>query len=373
MARLFGAAILAAIGGAVYFWILAITIIGFCPSERTAEFFFDLQVSPIGLARHWLGIPWENGPLLVVMCNFLFWPTVAMTAVMPGLRAVFFALMGIYYGCAAALWFVSDCWGDGLRILVKSPLMVATWCAVYLAGQLVFWMLVLLVWKKQRGAPAAPRRRWYQYSLRTVLVLVILVSIAASWFAVKTHPARRQRAAVEAIKELGGWVKYDYETKEEPPGPPWLRKLLGDDIVSDVVAAGELKSDAALAHLKTFTQLKELHLLGPQITDHGLEHLEGLRRLDLLEFTHTQVTDAGLEYLKGLTQLWQLDLSGTKVTDAGLEHLKGLAQLHSLDLMSTQVSDEGVNNLRQALPNCDITWHRPPLEQPQSPADADPQ
>ena len=31
----------------------------------------------------------------------------------------------------------------------------------------------------------APKRRWYQYRLRTLLVLVVLASIGMSWFAVK--------------------------------------------------------------------------------------------------------------------------------------------------------------------------------------------
>jgi len=49
-------------------------------------------------------------------------------------------------------------------------------------------------------APARPRRRWLQYSLRTLLVFMVLASVPMSWLAVKMHHAREQREAVEAMR-----------------------------------------------------------------------------------------------------------------------------------------------------------------------------
>jgi hypothetical protein len=84
-----------------------------------------------------------------------------------------------------------------------------------------------------------PKRRWYQFSQRTLLVLVLLVSIGLSWLGIKMNQARRQREVVKAILEAGGAVYYDYEYKQsgnpEPPAPAWLRKLFGDDLFRDVV------------------------------------------------------------------------------------------------------------------------------------------
>ena len=56
-----------------------------------------------------------------------------------------------------------------------------------------------------------PKRRWLQFSLRTLLVFVTLSAVACSWFVVKMQQVRRQREAVKAIMEAGGWVWYDYE------------------------------------------------------------------------------------------------------------------------------------------------------------------
>ena len=56
-----------------------------------------------------------------------------------------------------------------------------------------------------------PKRRWYQYSLRTLLIFVTLFAVACSWFTVKLNQARKQREAVEALTKLGCRIGYDLE------------------------------------------------------------------------------------------------------------------------------------------------------------------
>ena len=68
-----------------------------------------------------------------------------------------------------------------------------------------------------------PKRRRFQYSLRTLLLFMLLVSIGLSWFTVKMQQASRQREAVEAIRELSGWVGYDTGIR----APKWVRDLFG--------------------------------------------------------------------------------------------------------------------------------------------------
>jgi len=135
--------------------------------------------------------------------------------------------------------------------------------------------------------PSKPRRRWFQYSLRTLFVLVTVLCV---WLAVTANRARKQRAAVGVIEGLGGRVYYDYEEsdpvrwmlipagaikKPQPPGPVWLRELIGEEYFVSV------------------TQVYFSH--------------------------NTQITDAGLEHLRGLTNLRQLLLACDKLTYEGVK------------------------------------------------------
>ena len=288
-------------------------------------------------------------------------------------------------------------WHKGYAVLI----------AVAVVG-LVF--VVMLLWL---GVALVAHLR-FQFSIGSLLILTVAVAIPSSWLAVEMKAAKEQQEAVKEITKCGGHFLYDcnlddtdqYIPTAQPPGPPWLRKVLTDDFFQAVVRV-DIDSyeitDAGLARLAGLTQLRELlldnaqitdaglaHLAGltrlellwldtPETTDAGLAHLAGLTRLKFLTLWHTQITDsglahlarltqlqwldlgsthnitdAGLAHLAGLTQLQQLDLSDTPITDAGLAHLARLTQLQHLGLIGTRITDAGVAKLQDALPNCQI-------------------
>ncbi|MGO8751436.1 MAG: hypothetical protein ACLQNE_36275 [Thermoguttaceae bacterium] len=205
---------------------------------------------------------------------------------------------------------------------------VASMVAVLLF--LLLWFVVALVF------------RWrFQYSIRTLLLVMLLASIGMSWVAVKMQGSRKQRGAVEAIQKLRGGAWYDYEFVRwgvplrtvPPPGPAWLRKLLGDDVFTDVVA---------------------VTLTGTEVADDRLEALDHLTQLKWASLCYTNITDMGLKHLRGCNQLQGLILSHTRITDEGLEHLGGLTELRDVGLNGTQVTDEGIRRLQQALPRWSV-------------------
>ena len=232
---------------------------------------------------------------------------------------------------------------------------------------------------KPDQAPSPRKRRWFQFSLRTVLIVVTLLCIGpGGYVAHEQRKARKQKAAVEAIEKLGGYVHYD---KELPVRSAMLRQILGkhsygkarlvglrDIQVSDadLVHLAELKNltdlwlddthvtDAGLVHLDGLRTLRFLSLDNTQVTDAGMVHLAELKNLEFLLLDFAQVTDAGLVHLAELKNLTLLSLRDTQVTDAGLVHLAGLKNLKKLSLFSTQVTDAGVAELQKALPGCNI-------------------
>ena len=154
------------------------------------------------------------------------------------------------------------------------------------------------------GAPSmnlAPKRRWYQFSLRTLLVVVAAIAAALGYF---SERVRTQRAAVAAIREAGGSVTYDWEYRDpqsaeewldsldrEPPIPKWVTEYLGDDVFYSLAAVSFPGGWRYTAH---------------------------------------------------------------ECTDDTLKHLHGLPHLKRVTLKMTRVSDEGVKKLQQALPNCEV-------------------
>jgi hypothetical protein len=238
------------------------------------------------------------------------------------------------------------------------------WTVLVAAASVGATLLLMSLW----CAAALVFRRRFQYSLRSLLLLVVAVAIVCSWLKVQIERAAKQKEAVEAIKAAGGGATYTLwhnpiwpqeeesdpfsDVNERPPFV-WLRELLGDDFFLDVRRLrlnGPKITDACLARLKThlngLDRLDCLTLTDAQITDAGLVHLQGLSRLVVLDLARTGISDEGLVHLAGLRQLQSLALTGTRITDEGLVHLEGLRQLQILALTGTRISDEGLVHLK---------------------------
>ena len=208
-------------------------------------------------------------------------------------------------------------------------------------------MLLMVGW----FAAAIIFRLRFQFGIRLLFVLVVVVALPFSWLAVEMKKAREQRDVVKGMYVKRQWddsgttVEYDYEfndgdiqsrksTGARPVEAVWLRELFSEDFFASVVGVDANATDFCDAQLK---QVREL----PQ-----------LKRLFI---PNTQVTDDGLKYLAGLSNLEHLCLGCTDVTDGGLDNLRSLSGLRFAEFYGTKVTDAGVAKLQQALPNCKIT------------------
>lgn len=241
-------------------------------------------------------------------------------------------------------------------------------------------------------ADSKPKLRWFQFSLRTLLIFVTVCAIPCSWVTVKKQEVSRQRKVMAAIETLGGRVTWD----STPWGPVWLGFLLGDDFYGHIAGVDfghcwkvgnsdlhcldgldQLKTlslhrtkvtDAGLQNIEGLTHLEELDITSTRITDAGLEHiqrLKKLRRLRLGDGVHPssiyddeqvgKITDAGLLHLKELSELEELLVDQLGITDAGLEHLAELKSLKLLRLPGYAGGEEGFEVFQKAVPNCKIS------------------
>jgi internalin A len=268
-----------------------------------------------------------------------------------------------------------------------------------------------------QGKPVRrPWQRYLRFSIRGLIVLVLVIGAGLGWL---VRSARIQREAVAAIQKAGGFAFYDEQmrgpTQARGRSAAWLdviRTRIDRNYFSDVVfvqngtAAStddelfvhishlrrvaklnlywRTVTDSRFAWLRNLTSLETLMLqdvsvtgsglaavenmkdlrslliYGSRITDEGLVHLRGLDSLRTLGIGDCSISDAGMVHVARLTKLTILDLRHTDVTDTGLLHLGTLSNLSSLILSETQVTDAGLAHLRQLarLSNLDLSYTR---------------
>ena len=236
-----------------------------------------------------------------------------------------------------------------------------------------------------------PSSRRFQYSLRTLFVLVTAFAIIMS---IIVTPTRTQKIAQEIYDMQGS-----YGVKEN--GPTWFRKLFGRTITSlegkrhngiigpfdslesvdlgfwrrpcDVHnewldnLAGQTSlqcldlglthvSDDGIFRLHDLPHLRKLNLQRLAISDWSLAHIATFTKLEELNLRYTPISSRLIFCLDGLPNLKVLTLDGTQIDDSAIPDLKCLRSLDILCLEETHITWTGVNELTSALPNCHISY-----------------
>jgi formylglycine-generating enzyme required for sulfatase activity len=168
--------------------------------------------------------------------------------------------------------------------------------------------------------PPRSKLRWYQYSLKSLLVFTTIVGLVMGLVVVPVHWARQQWGAIQALRDLGWVVTCD----PTPSGPAWARKVFGDEMFHNAVAVDSPPgtSDDEVMNLSHMPELERAYISGEKVTDAGVRRLAGFPRLKTVCLSGTSVGDEGARQLERLENLEQLYLTETRVTDAGVKELE---------------------------------------------------
>jgi hypothetical protein len=250
-------------------------------------------------------------------------------------------------------------------------------------------------------APSKKRRRWWAFSVRTMLLVVLLIGLPLGWW---TRKAQLQRASARRIDALDAAVVYDFEELDEGRATTaaehriFLARLgAGATVQVDRPAPPKARPAQAIARyqknlarlhgLKTDTAPAPTPATAPtpepestdapssktwrewardqlgvdysdsvtrviaehsrKIRDDDLAMLLDFPKLELLNLGETSIGDAGLAYVASLHRIKTLHLDTTKVTDAGLAHLGRLDRLETLSLGDNgdAITDAGLARL----------------------------
>ena len=226
--------------------------------------------------------------------------------------------------------------------------------------------------------------RPYRFGLRTLLVLVIAI-----WCGIWKNKANRQRTAVKVISTSGSFVyshefpfrglmkpgevrKVDYAAK--PPGPAWLRSIVGDDYFQTVRMVHFSPTDEAMKQLANLPDVGDVAMDAYQLTDEGFKQLSHLRNLENLTISNGHNLSNSMAVLTTLPRIRRLLIYNTPIDYRSVEHFAKLANLRQLHLSATLLSDEDVARLCALLPNAsidvdhgdpDMPRYQPPTGKPQ--------
>ena len=214
-------------------------------------------------------------------------------------------------------------------------------------------------------------RQLLRFRLRTLLIAFTIVSI---WLALHVTSTRRQQDAVNAIREYGGWVRYDFQypsgqfssndfdSKAKSWVPQWALNRLGVDFFHGItfvslnysddsgkrVENGNLTDDA-LQHLPKLPNLRVLLLSDTQATDSSMLHLAALSKLEYLYMWDvSNVSDEGVHNLVELKELRKIHLSNSQITDESMRVFAALPKLETLHLQENCFSNDALMHISAA-------------------------
>jgi hypothetical protein len=202
------------------------------------------------------------------------------------------------------------------------------------------------------------KRRWFRFSLRTMLVVMLVFGSLMGWVVRERRESHLQRALAMELRAkgwnaefIGRYHTFEYAADDQG----WWRKLatqvLGEQVDFVDVSCRSVTLDD-LKPLLLFKDATNLNLSPSSLRNLG--ELPKFTHLVSLNITGTRVTD--LQPVSGLKQLKYLKIGATQIRDTA--PILGLQNLVELDVTETPITQEQIDSLQRALPHCLITHNR---------------
>lgn len=248
--------------------------------------------------------------------------------------------------------------------------------------------------------PSKRRRLRFRFSMRTLVLFLLIVGCLAAWFGNRIRRGQQQyRSGIALVDTQLSDILRDVDSTslqaslrnsiwKHEPGPPlpaWVLETVGEHTFSSItgISLGREVKDSDLQHLSNLFSLKELSIYGKaaeradailesaakirslkylrltssKVTDVGIAHLANSKRLHTLWIDSSNVTDESLVSIANLHQLRELSLAKSAISDGGLRHLGELQEIRRLKLRETRVTAQGLQHLAglRKLESLDLT------------------
>jgi hypothetical protein len=187
--------------------------------------------------------------------------------------------------------------------------------------------------------PGKPKRRRLALSLRSLMILILIVGV---WLAWQTNRARTIRRAVDTIEKAGGQVLFkspfdasgQWNSWLHPPR--WLYRKLGQEYLSDVESVvfasmkGEACTPETMRAIVSLPRLRNLNLFNIPVGDGTMQAIGRLLDLEEIQITEPfEIVSPTLFRNRGKKPSAN---PPPELTIVGLRHLTGLKKLRKIEL-----------------------------------------
>lgn len=184
-----------------------------------------------------------------------------------------------------------------------------------------------------RETVMAQNHRWLRISLRSLLLVTLVIAVGIAWFA---NYANRRKSAFAAIRDAGGQIQMANVPRTAIASR--FERWFGSELFGVAYKVDLRKTKAnndILKHVAVFRELRALDLSYANVDDSGLNTIAHLP-LQELWLQSTNVTDPSANTLSTMKSLEFLALNATSVTDQFLEDLGTLPSLQNLGLRGSK-------------------------------------
>jgi hypothetical protein len=210
------------------------------------------------------------------------------------------------------------------------------------------------------------------------MLFMTVLAVVAALIAHRFEEAGRQREAGRQLHQYFGAAYYDYQVDETgqylgkvatPPGPEWLRSLVGIDFLSRVTMVQFWEENSpgtdAYALFRDLPRLETLIFFDTSFRGEGVAHLAKLPRLRRLILNRSVFGEENVKPLGQLKRLEELSLIEGAFHADHLLSLRSLKNLRRLDLRRVnagwkskypRISHRTIEQLQAAVPKCKIIY-----------------
>jgi autotransporter translocation and assembly factor TamB len=94
---------------------------------------------------------------------------------------------------------------------------------------------------------AKPKRRWFQFSLWTLMIVVTLLAVPLGYVGWQAKIVRERNTLAESLTTLG-------RTQTKNGNIPWLRRMLGDSVYDHITLCRSASDELMAEYMATFPE-----------------------------------------------------------------------------------------------------------------------